>query len=238
MNTIEYLLVISETIDKIDLSRKSLIEDQERLKLAHVSWKNNDSRFTVYAKCIHVLNATKLGLRYIENSLRPDRDEFWKEYYETEPQLSWSGKEYINQYETMLRLGFLQFIFSAIESTFRLMLLAVEPPLPGSKPISNFRNVYEHFLKLLGLDHWKPFLHLLRNCRNALHNNNVFSPESGNDDIVSYKGINYEFKVGNKVNFLNWAFFVDLLDDMPKMLLEVIDHSKIISLSSIDDPSL
>jgi hypothetical protein len=168
--------------------------------------------------------------------LGPGTNEFWKEYYDSEPQLSWTGVDYVNQFETILRLGFIQFVFAAVESTFRAILRTVDSS-SCSDANGPFTNVYIHLLTMLGLRHWESFLHLLRNCRNALHNNNVFFPKSGKDDPVTYKGKTYNFEVGIRVNFLNWELLVGLLDDLEAMLLEVINHPTIASCVQINDPA-
>ena len=229
---------ISDVITQIDQARASIYRNREIIISMHPDWKKNDARITAFSKCLHILNTTKLGLMLGIDSLKPERNEWWKEYYDTELDLPFTGVQYLNQFDIILRLGFIQFIFAAIESTFRPILKAIDPKA-CSGGTNSFANIYCCLLKILNLfEKWEPLLELLRHSRNSVHNNSVFLPPSQKDACVNYNGKQYIFKVGSKVDFLGWELLIGFLNDIEKMLIEVINNPQVLSLSFIDDPSI
>jgi hypothetical protein len=82
--------------------------------------------------------------------------------------------------------------------------------------------------KPLGSDE---LLKLLRLSRNTYHNNGVFYSEKQTDDDVTYKGKTYHFTHGKPVNFLNWNFLIDRLDDVRELFLAIIMNPTIIGIA-------
>lgn len=77
---------------------------------------------------------------------------------------------------------------------------------------------------------------LLRCIRNTIHNNGVYFHRSGNNETITYKGVNYSFVIGLPVDFVNWEFLISMMKDINDMLCEVVTHSDVAKISSIIDP--
>jgi hypothetical protein len=208
----------------------------ETLGRDYPTWNKKDARLMAFSKCLHILNTIKLSLMFAEDAMKPARNEWWKAYYQTEPDLEWVGVDYLNQLDIILRIGFIQFIFAAMESTLRVILRALDPKACRGGT-ATFESIYRCLLKKLRLGNWEPLLKFLRLVRNTEHNNGVFLPESGKDDTAVFNGKSYEFKVGARIDFLNWELLTDLLNSIEMILFEIISHPQVCSLGSIDDPS-
>ncbi len=91
----------------------------------------------------------------------------------------------------------------------------------------------EAFLKLeppnaIGL------LDLWREVRNVVHNNGVyFKRKETSDSSVAYKGQTYQFRYGQKIDFVDWKMLLTLVFDLREMLLQVVNDPK---LSQFPDP--
>lgn len=92
----------------------------DQLSSTYRTWKkDSDARITVFAKCANVLRVTQLAIAYIQVLL------FNKEWWQAvagkdipDEDIQHFGKEF----DTFVRIGFLQLLFSSVESSFRLIL--------------------------------------------------------------------------------------------------------------------
>ena len=56
-------------------------------------------------------------------------------------------------------------------------------------------------------------------------------PKNQTNDQVIYKGSTYDFTHGEPINFVNWNFLIDRLDDVRQLVTAVILNPKIIGIS-------
>lgn len=134
-----------------------------------------------------------------------------------------------------VKMGFLQFVFSSIESSFRLFVKAIDSNACAGGT-AEFKNIYAFLLTRFGLQKWEPLLDLLRGVRNTIHNNGVYFHRSGKNETVTYKGVNYSFVVGRAVDIIDWAFLISMMKDIDSMLQEVVNYSELIAVPAIIDP--
>jgi len=129
--------------------------------------------------------------------------------------------------------------FSAIESTLRVLLRAVDAGACGGG-MAEFKSIYECLFRTKltnqpseGIE----LLDLLREVRNTVHNNGVYFNRHGRPRVtVSYRGDDYHFDHASKLGFVKWDLLISLLRDSAKLLLEVVNDPVIVAPGSITDP--
>jgi hypothetical protein len=213
-------------------TKNSFWESQKRIAAAHPSWDNRDARLTVFIKCFNVLSSAYLGLIYARTDLA---NEYWW-LQNIQDQILKSKKDYFTeQYMRSVRIGFIQCLISALESSFRPIVKVLDPNA-CRKGTAEFQKIYECLLKQTKLEKWEPLLDLLRIIRNTIHNNGLYLPPSGKDVSVAYKGMTYEFRVGQRPDVTNWPFLVDLANELRSMLMEIVTNVCVVSLTDVPDP--
>jgi hypothetical protein len=222
-----------ELIKKVQKARDLLVDDKNNLIASYSNWdKGRDARITLFSKCINTLNSTQLGMTFI--------------YFHLTQKQSWNSvahktildndiQIYVNEFVMFVKIGFIHSLFSSIESSFRLILKALDPNV-CSGGTAEFKGIYSCLLTRLGLNKWEVLLDLLRNIRNTIHNNGVYFHRSGRNETVSYNGNTYSFDIGKPVDFVTWDFLLDLLNDIDKMFVEVVSHRDVVAISMIIDP--
>jgi hypothetical protein len=200
----------------------------------HQTWsKDSDARITVFAKCANVLRSTQLAVTYIEMKLH---DRKWWEFVAGKDIPDKDIDHFRSEFDTFIRVGFIQLLFASIESSFRLVLMALDPKEYERKRRS-FKLVYEDLLERTRLQCWKSLLELLSLVRNTLHNNGVYFPLHGGDCPAVWKRKTYMFRVGKPVDFVSWKFLLGLLSDLNEMLLAVMTSDKVAASPSVVDPA-
>lgn len=222
-----------DLISEIQQVRDSFYTSKDRLMAAHSSWdKDRDARVTLFHKCANVLNDVQLGLVFIQFHLT--QQQWWKSI--AKKNIPDHDKQiYINEFGMFVKMGFLQFVFSSIESSLRLFVKAVDPSACAGGT-AEFKNIYAFLFARFGLQKWEPLLDLLRCVRNTIHNNGVYFHRSGKDETVTYKGVNYSFVIGAPVDFVDWAFLIGMMNDIDCMVQEVVSNSELVAVPAIIDP--
>ena len=195
----------------------------------------NDVRVTVFSKIINVLNSAQLGLTFIGQSLL--QDNWWnitaKEHIPNDDKNS-----YINEVDMFLKLGLVQFSFSSVESSFRVLIRSLDPKM-CSNGTGNFESIYKSLFKKINLSNKEEYvslMDLLKLIRNSLHNNGVYFPQNNKNCFIKYKGKSYEFIIGEAIDFADWLFLIKLIEDVREMLDEVMKCPNIISIDKAIDP--
>jgi hypothetical protein len=162
------LMDIISQIQKVrDLFRAS----KDKLIAAHSSWdKGNDARVTLFSKCANVVNDVQLGLIFIQFHLT--QQQWWKSIAKKNIP-DHDKKIYIDEFSMFVKIGLLQFIFSSIESSFRIFVKTIDPSACAGGT-AEFKNIYAFLFARFGLQKWESLLDLLRCVRNTIHNNGVY----------------------------------------------------------------
>jgi len=224
---------LMDIISQIQQVRDSFYASKDRLIAAHISWdKDKDARVTLFHKCANVLNDVQLGLVFIQFHLT--QQHWWKSIAK-ENIPDHDKKIYIDEFVMFMKIGFLQFVFSSIESSFRIFVKTVDPTACAGGT-AEFKSIYAFLFARFGLQKWEPLLDLLRCVRNTIHNNGVYFHRLGKNETVAYNGINYSFVIGMPVDFVDWAFLIGMMKDIDSMLWEVTNHPELIAAHSIIDP--
>jgi hypothetical protein len=227
-----------DLIIQIDQAKLSFAASRKMLAETHDSWAViKDARLSAFSKCMGVLNSTSLGLIYIRRHLI--LSDWWSTFKASngKPPSQAEAQEYVNGFDAFMKIGFIQSVFSAIESSFRAIVRATDPSA-CSGGNAEFKSVYSFLLGCLDLQKWISLLDLLRCIRNTIHNNGVYFHRSGKDELVIYGGTSYSFVVGAQVSFLYWEFLIELMADVEKMLLDVATNPGLDSIPYIEDVSI
>jgi len=193
---------------------------------------------------IHVaqlIDSTNLAFTFISDDLLPLNNDWWGKV-KTVSFSTFNDRQKsitINNFTVgYLKVGFVQNLFSIIDSTFRILLRKLDP---GAANFST-EDIEAVFRALCKRITAKPsnadeLMKLLRLIRNTVHNNGVFFPKNQKDDQVIYKGVTYHFIVGKPVSFVTWEFLIERLEDVLQLLIQVIHHPNIIGITDeIPDP--
>ena len=195
-----------------------------------------DVRITSIGRLLRTFNAAVLSLTFMHKHLMST--EWWHSHINrslTDDKMI----SYTDGYSWFNRAGFAHFTFACIESSFRVMLRAVDPTACDNS-MGSFKSIYDCLLTAK-LSTCPPegieFLDLLRFVRNTVHNNGVYFHRSGRDEIVHWQGDDYEFKQGFPVDFVNWAFCLDIGDASRRLLRTVVEDTNLRAITQeITDP--
>jgi len=85
-------------------------------------------------------------------------------------------------------------------------------------------------------------LELFQLARNTSHNNGVYFPEKvGNDRHLTFKGVQYDFVDGQKVDYAGDAaklLFFDIVPDLLNMINDIVNSNDVSKHKHIIDPSI
>ena len=205
-------------------SKKKLLKEQ--------NLNSRDIRVTVFGKLVYVMNCTEMGMVFIDLDLS-DRN-WWVSNHRKYVSID-DIQNLVDQFTGFLKIAFVHSVFSSIESSMRLFLMAIDPTA-CSNGTDNFKNIYSTLLKRLNLQQYEPLIDLWRLVRNSVHNNGIYYPRNLKDETIYYNGTTYKFEVGSPIDFVNWQLCLDLTKDMEKMIVEVVYSKKISSLNNVIDP--
>lgn len=212
-----------------------LREEQVRITQKHPGWEATDARLTVFTKYANTLSSVHLGLIF-------EHEHFSHRQSWMPPRIAamtpLTGDDSINElvaFDRFLRVGCIQMQVSAIESSFRLYVRALDPAACKSGH-SEFEPLYRWLFKRLDLQHYEPLMQLLLSVRNTIHNDGVYFHRLGHNKTLDYKGTTYSFEVGKGVNFVTWPFLLYLAEELIHMIIEVVESKALAALSDIDDP--
>lgn len=205
---------------------------KEQLIKTYPAWDQNvDARISVFSKCINVIRSTNLGMNFIMLDLTSD--DWWqsKSNQQIPAELI---KHSIREFDIFLKLSFFHLFFSSVESFIRAIVQSLDSQACDSGK-DNFKNLYAWLLSKLKLENWNSLLDLLRCIRNTIHNNGIYFPKNGKNETITYKGIEYNFIVGNKIGF-TWDQLLEFTSDVKDMLFEIVESQEVVTKNAVTDP--
>jgi hypothetical protein len=219
--------------DTLETVRNGMIDAREGLRSRHAGWKDDDARLTIFNKCSNVAGSTHLGVAFMAHHLC--KSDWWaqKAKYSATPQAIQNSCDEFNMF---LRISFIQNLFFALESSFRVFVRALDP-VACSQGCSEFKSIYEWLFKRLNIQRHGPLLDLIRNVRNVMHNNGLFFPISAKNANVTYRGQRYLFEVGKPNSFVTWKFILQLVPDLNSVTVDVVESPEMVQVPRIPEPS-
>lgn len=228
---------VQKLIKLLEPVRDKTVDDKRNIIALYSNINpKHDTRITAFSKTINVLNSLQLALTFISKHLLYKQ---WWDSIATKNIPDNDKQIYVNEFANLTKIGFIQGTFSAIESSLRLFLRALDSTACKGG-MSEFKPVYECLFKSKlsssprdGIE----FLDLLRLIRNTIHNNSVYFHPSGKNVSINWKGNTYNFDQGQPVDFVTWEFLIDISDALRQLLLEVVEDSNLQSINvEIPDP--
>ena len=215
---------------------RGCLDHIKALREAHPDWHpDNDARISGFAKLSNAERSVALGIKFYADCLI---DQNW--WAANSSGYSAQDRRRINMaYMDLEKIAAIQGGFSALESTLRVLLRAVDAGA-CSGGMAEFKSIYECLFRTK-LTNQPPegieLLDLLREIRNTVHNNSVYFNRRGQPRVtVSYRGVDYHFDHASKLNFVDWDILISLLGDSAELLLKVVNDPVIVAPSSITDP--
>jgi hypothetical protein len=114
------------------------------------------------------------------------------------------------------------------EETLRAIVRAGDPFTIG--PTENLKSTYDHVLKVVSLQELGPLFDLVRLVRNTIHNNGVHRPNNEKDETVEYDGRQFEFKVGETLDWLGEDFIAWLARRLHQAMTEIVASDPVVGL--------
>jgi len=219
--------------NQFEQMENAFIDARAALAMRHPTWGAQDARLTMFNKCVNVTRSVHLGVVFMIHHLR--KPGWWAEnakYGATKATV----QQACDEFNMFLRISFIQGLFFAVESSFRLFVRALDPTA-CSAGCDDFKNIYEWLLSRLNLQRHRPLLDLVRNVRNVMHNNGLFFPKSGVNATATYKGQTYAFQIGKPNDFVTWRFILDLLPDIQVLLTDIVEASETVAVATIPEPT-
>jgi hypothetical protein len=221
-------------IDRLVISRSGIKTDRGQVEKARPDLPEGDIRLAAFAHLNHQVNFALVSLRVLDAYLtkaewwqEPDQQALFGEYD------SWYREAIANNFNNgEVKHSFMHKPFGTVENTMRQLLRQIDP-IAANNATESIESVFGALMSRIGS---KPvdsddLLKLLRLCRNTIHNNGVHYPKGQTDDQVIYKGTTYNFIHGKPLNFVNWNFLIDRMDDVRQLFTAVILNPKIIGIS-------
>jgi hypothetical protein len=149
-------------------------------------------------------------------------------------------EQYLVCNEIFLKLGFTSTLFFVVEGVVKSYLQYIDAAAYKKKKSikskceclmneklewSNFRFDCRVF----------DFLRLIRNC---LHSNGMHFPlgDADSNVTIEYRGVTYEFRDGQRLDFVTWDLLLDIANDMRTLLFQIANNRSINKLAgSIPD---
>ncbi|MEK3796961.1 hypothetical protein MHI18_01695 [Peribacillus sp. FSL H8-0477] len=223
-----------EIADRLTEYRIAYGNQHDRLANKYSWFQGKDVRLTGLSKIANSLDFARTGIylgrskfyaRVPEQKLLPDSDLGLNEKKTVK-------KNILNEFHAGIKRGFFLSLHMSIESTIRIIArgLGLEK--------QEFYHTYKDLLNQLNLtkkDDYMRLLNVIRNVRNTIHNNGVYSNVNKS---ISYGRSTYTFTTGARVQ-LRWADIDDFLEGILEMLVTIAEHSMITSqpVLNMEDPS-
>ncbi len=223
-------------VDRLVASRSAIEGGRSLILKTKPDLTPKDVRVTAFTHLYHTVDCALVSIRFLNDHLLPSDNEWWQQPKQQALFGSydeWYRDALANSFNNaFVKYAFMHQLFGGIENTFRQLLRKIDP-LAANNATADITSVFGALCSRIGN---KPsgsdeLLKLLRLSRNTYHNNGVFYSEKQTDDEVIYKGKTYHFTHTKPVDFLNWGFFIDRLDDVRELLTASIANSNIIGIA-------
>lgn len=225
---------LTADILRLEEIRSTFARYCSELQTSRPSWnRKTDARITAFAGCGNTLTNIHLGTVLMKTSLR--NDTWWSAVFPKagHPTLR---TRLAQEFDMFLKMGLAHFLFSCVESSYRLFLKALDTKA-CSGGTGSFESVYVCLLTRLDLDaKWVDFLDFWRLIRNSIHNNGIYLPSSGKDREIDFEGTTHSFRVGQRVDCATWRNLLRIAERTPDMLMDLVTSDHLSAVPSIEDP--
>ena len=208
----------------------------------------NDIRFRIFFNLGQVLRSFKIYFILKEEYLK--NREWYISIYLSKWGQSWpvigdQVGQVINDhnklnfdFDLVMLIGYIQVLFSIIDSGFRLFTQTIDP-LACNKGTNSFYNIKNWLLNRLNKkEQYDNLLNLFVLIRNTIHNNGVYLSRKVPKQIITYRGKVYTFENRKVVKYgsANQLLFFVMTPDLISMLENIVKSDIIFNGPSMPDP--
>lgn len=211
---------------QLDACRIRAVEIAEALQ-KKFGWTNIDWRVATVHRVKNIIQS--VSAYFIFHRAIFPTNTYWLSFYDSPPTEA-LFKDFNLEADIFLRASALAFVFSAIESDFRLVVTRLDSKACGGGT-GTFDSISKWlFGRIPSLAKYGELLDLYRLARNTIHNNGVYNPTNGKNAVVKWAGRTFEFSVGKPIDFVNWSFICWLFLEVLSMLETVLSDPAIVEL--------
>jgi len=220
-------------INKLEQMRSQIGTEYDRLFQIIPNCSRKDAKVTTIANLGKLIDSTNLAFTFITKHLLPFDNFWWKEIHK--PPFSnfdnYHKSLTVHNFNSgLLKVGFVQGLFSIFDSRFRIFLRELDPEVSEYATYS-FYNIHKDLKdKITFPANSDELLKLLRLVRNTVHNNGVYFDKHRNNEQVIYKGKTYDFHHGQPVKFVHWEWLIDRFEEAQQLLIQIVNDPRIISI--------
>lgn len=207
--------------------------------------KEKDGRVTFFSKSIVVIDSVTMCCIFADRHL--SNNKWWTtsaRLYNLNPPPLVSRKPMREGFKQFILLGCFHFMYSAMESSIRLITKAIDR-VQYEERQDSFEKIYSWLIVRLKVKkRYAKLMDVLRLIRNTIHNNGVYSPVSRKgkrpkNRQISWKGTKCKFQVDRNVKVDDfWRLVFVTTPDCLSMLQQIIDSNEVSNIPYIKDPSV
>lgn len=208
--------------------------DQTIHSLRQSQIKEEDARLNFYNKIRTLNNMFRLSYGFYTKYLLTHK--FWEDNY---PDFIMSNKNMSNiceEYDMFIRSTFITEIYSAFESSFRIIIQKIDP-IYYEKNKTHFSRMAEKVLNDFKIPEEYQLVKHFSNLRNSMHSNGFFEPPNSKDQTIHYKNKTFVYKVGEPVQYAGWTDLISISKLIHYLFFEIINHTLAQNILFIKEPA-
>lgn len=228
MKLSEWKVVANSNISPIERVKEELQKSISDLQTDFPSWKlKNDARFAWFTGVKKVLIITQLRLIFIKDQL--SNISWWRKNSPGFLEID----SLLKELDVAIKIELSNLLSVGTEEAFRQIIKS----LKGSTSIKHtdsFKNIFEHILRVTKKQNYRNIFDFHRFVRNSTqHSNGIFFPENNKDARVTLFGKKYEFKVGEKIDFITLPLLLKLVEEYNKAIFDIVTSSEIVTIKYV-----
>ena len=207
------------------------LKTSEKLKERNPNYSKIDARLTIFVKCHHVMNSIHLSAVFMREC--GIKKEWWSKLTDISKNQTVIDETLLEHNKT-LRFSLAMFLPSMIESSLRDFVRKMDPSACNNGR-GDFKNIYSWLMPRLTLNdnQYEELLDLIRIYRNGPHTNWIYLPRTPGNKIITYKDEQFLFEDGKKIKSRTWDFYLDKIQDLHDMILEMVETEEISNFDNI-----
>lgn len=132
------------------------------------------------------------------------------------------------------RFAFFVVFLSHVEWSMRKLVTHISPGACKNGG-AEFKSIHDHLLAKLDLRAYIPLYDLCRKVRNCVHSNAIYIDKNAQDVTVTWKGIDYQFRHLQPVDFMTHELILQLYGDLIESIEVILEHELVATPERIPD---
>ncbi len=226
------MLSKDEIIENFELATVACDKTIQSLRSSQI--KEGDARLSFFYKLRTSHNMFRLSYGFYEKYLLTHK--FWEENY---PDFIMSNKnmnKICSEYDMFLRSSFITEIYSAFESSFRVLIHEIDSKYYDENKFS-FTRMAKKILNDLQLSAEYPLVNHFSLIRNSIHSNGIFHPLDGKGKKIIYKNKTFVYKVGEPVQYAGWEDLLSISKLIHYLFFFIVERLQNYNFSFIKEPA-